>query len=125
MPATKRRLVLVPLLILLAYSTCPTTADHEALADIVEELSIASEEVASSEEASSSTVPDADQEIVYVTPDLDAESLPYFLYEHFDDELAFNSKWTQSKATKAESEEFVYDGEWSLTPSHSRLKGKF
>lgn len=122
MPVTKS-LVLVSFLLVVANLTC-TNADHEALSDVAEELSIASEEIVSSEEVpSTSSASDADQEIIYETPNLDAESLPYFLYEHFDDELAFNSKWTQSKATKAESEEFVYDGEWSLTPSHSRLKG--
>lgn len=122
MPVTKSRLVLV-LLVLVSYSTCRTDADSEALADVAEELSIASdEEISSSQEYP--TVSE-DHEIVYNTPNLDAESLPYFLFEHFDDELSFNGKWTQSKATKAESEEFVYDGEWSLSPSHSKLKGMF
>lgn len=119
MPVTKSRLVLV-LLVLVSYSTCRTDADPEALA---EEISIPSEEeIISSEEY---TPTSDDHDIIYTTPDLDAESLPYFLFEHFDDELSFNGKWTQSKATKAESEEFVYDGEWSLTPSHSKLKGTF
>ena len=85
--------------------------------------------VSSEDDTSSQSIDDPghqDEEIVYITPDLDAESLPYFLYESFDDELNFNGKWIQSKAKKAESEsEFVYDGEWSLTPSHSRLKGWF
>lgn len=120
MPVTKSRLVLV--LLIVAYSACYTNGDQEAF-DLTEDLSVdTEEEIVSSEEVSP---PRDDHDIVYNTPNLDAESLPYFLYEHFDDELAFNGQWTQSKATKAESEEFVYDGEWSLSPSHSRLKGLF
>ena len=61
--------------------------------------------------------------INYSTPNLDADNLQYFLYESFDDELAFNNRWTQSKATKAESQEFKYDGEWALAPAHSSIKG--
>ena len=62
--------------------------------------------------------------ISYTTPDLDKDHLPYKLYEHFDDESAFTSRWIRSKATKSESEEFQYDGEWGLVPSHTRVAGE-
>lgn len=60
----------------------------------------------------------------YTTPDLDQEDLPYKLYEHFDDELLFNKRWIRSQATKSDSEEFQYDGEWDLVPSHVRVPGE-
>lgn len=63
-------------------------------------------------------------EIEYASPQLDRENLPYFLYEHFDEEEAYNRKWVKSKATKSESKDMKYDGEWGLTESHSRVKGK-
>lgn len=67
---------------------------------------------------------DQDVVITYTPLNLDNENLAYFLYESFDDELAFNNRWTQSKATKAESQEFKYDGEWAVGPSHSKIKGE-
>lgn len=130
LPVTIKFRLVVAALILLSSSFHCTKGDPEALLDLAEELSLNSGEgvVSSEDDTSSSSIDDPshqDEEILYKTPDLDAESLPYFLYESFDDELNFNGKWIQSRAKKAESEsEFVYDGEWALTPSHSRLKGQ-
>lgn len=83
-------------------------------------------EVKADDEDSEEVVVDKElpDEIEYSSPQLDRENLPYFLYEHFDDEEAFNRKWIRSKATKSESEDQKYDGEWVLTESHSRVKGK-
>ena len=62
--------------------------------------------------------------IHYSTPVLDVKDHPHFYYESFDDEIAFNQRWTKSKATKAdESGELKYDGEWNLVASHSKLQG--
>lgn len=62
------------------------------------------------------------EEIVYSTLQLDEESSP-FLYEHFDDDALFKSRWVKSRATKSDSQDLKYDGDWELTESHSRLKG--
>ena len=59
----------------------------------------------------------------YSTPDLEQENLSFKLYEHFDDELLFNRRWVRSKATKSDSQDFQYDGEWALLPSHDRVPG--
>jgi calnexin len=60
-----------------------------------------------------------DQSILYSTPNIDN----YYIYEHFDDDQDFNSRWIRSEASKADSNEFKYDGEWSLTQTTSSLKG--
>ena len=65
-----------------------------------------------------------EQVIHYTTPDLERDNLPHKFYEHFDDELLFNRRWVKSQATKSESEEFKYDGEWGLVPSHVRVPGE-
>lgn len=65
-----------------------------------------------------------EQVIQYRTPDLEQENLPHKFYEHFDDELLFNRRWIKSQATKSESQESQYDGEWGLVPSHVRVPGQ-
>lgn len=61
----------------------------------------------------------------YSTPNLDSDgSFKRHLYESFDDEILFNQKWIQSKATKAESEDLKYDGDWDLVTSHSSIRGE-
>jgi len=66
----------------------------------------------------------SDQHTVqYSTLDLDASRHPFFFYEHFDDEITFNQRWTRSQATKSDSQEFQFDGEWTINPSHSKVKG--
>ena len=60
-----------------------------------------------------------DQSILYSTPNIDN----YYIYEHFDDDQDFGSRWIRSQASKADSNEFKYDGEWSLTPTTASLKG--
>lgn len=61
----------------------------------------------------------------YSTPNLDSDGLfKRHLYESFDDEIQFNQKWIQSKATKAESEDLKYDGDWDLVASHSSIRGE-
>ena len=62
--------------------------------------------------------------IKYSTPQLQSDQLSHKLFEHFDDELLFNQRWTKSEATKADSEEHKYDGEWDLIESHVRILGK-
>lgn len=69
-------------------------------------------------------VPELPDEIEYSSPQLDRENRAYYLYEHFDDPDAFDKKWVRSKATKADSEDSQYDGEWELTETHPRVKGK-
>lgn len=64
---------------------------------------------------------DADQSILYSTPNIDN----YYIYEHFDDDQDFQSRWIRSEASKADSNEFKYDGEWSLTQTTPSLKGLF
>lgn len=60
----------------------------------------------------------------YSTPILDTDGLyKRHFYESFDDEISFNQRWIQSKATKAESEDLKYDGDWDLVASHSSIKG--
>lgn len=75
------------------------------------------------EDAEPVTVPQQEQVIKYSTPDL--ENLPHKFYEHFDDELLFNQRWIKSQATKSESEDFQYDGEWGLVSSHDRVPGQY
>ena len=61
----------------------------------------------------------------YSTPNLDSDGLfKRHLYESFDDEILFNQRWIQSKATKAESEDLKYDGDWDLVASHSSIRGE-
>lgn len=60
-----------------------------------------------------------DQSILYSTPNIDN----YYIYEHFDDDQDFGSRWIRSQASKADSNEFKYDGEWSLTQTTASLKG--
>ena len=64
---------------------------------------------------------DADQAILYATPNIDN----YYIYEHFDDDQDFRSRWVRSEASKADTDEFKYDGEWSLTQTTPSLKGLF
>lgn len=68
--------------------------------------------------------PVPEQVIQYSTPDLERDNLPHKFYEHFDDELLFNRRWIKSQATKSDSEEFQYDGEWAIVPSHDRVSGE-
>ncbi|RWS31248.1 calnexin-like protein, partial [Leptotrombidium deliense] len=61
------------------------------------------------------------EDIDYKTPQLDDDN--YLLYESFDDSEQFTKKWIKSQTTKAESDEYKYEGEWSLVESNKRLKG--
>lgn len=58
----------------------------------------------------------------YTTPQVDDGQ---YFYEHFDDEQSFASKWIKSSASKADSSELKYDGEWSRVATQAQLKGKF
>jgi hypothetical protein len=80
---------------------------------------------ADEEETSDEPVPVPQEPVTirYTTPDL--EDLPHKFYEHFDDELLFNQRWVKSQATKSESEDLQYDGEWGLVPSHDRVPGQY
>ncbi len=62
---------------------------------------------------------DSDQSILYSTPNIDN----YYIYEHFDDDQDFNSRWIRSESSKSDSKDFKYDGEWSLTQTIQSIKG--
>ena len=63
-------------------------------------------------------VSDVDQSILYSTPNIDN----YYIYEHFDDSEDFSQRWIRSEASKSDSQEFQYSGEWALTPTTPALK---
>src|SRR5688500_18966656 len=78
-------------------------AAEDAEADVqVEEEDNANDQLAE-------PTPELPDEIEYTTPQLERDNRPFYLYEHFDDEDAFNKKWIKSKATKADSEDSQYD----------------
>lgn len=60
------------------------------------------------------------EEINYVTPQLDQHKVLF--YESFD-EKEFWSNWILSKATKHDSSDHKYDGQWETAEAHPRLKG--
>lgn len=77
------------------------------------------------ESAESSTEPSLasdSPDFVYRTPDLELDR--HHLYEHFDDEQLFQQRWVRSKVRLPDSKQPKYDGEWELTDSHGKLKGK-
>jgi hypothetical protein len=58
------------------------------------------------------------EQILYSTPNIDN----YYIYEHFDEELEFNQRWTKSESSK-DSQQLKYDGEWGLTHTQQSIKG--
>lgn len=64
-----------------------------------------------------------EEDFAYITPDVEREK--YYLFEHFDDQQQYTERWIKSFASKADSKEAKYDGEWSYIESHPKLKGKF
>lgn len=62
-----------------------------------------------------------EEDFVYITPDVEREK--YYLFEHFDDKQQYTERWIKSLASKADSKEAKYDGEWSYVESHPKLKG--
>ena len=62
-----------------------------------------------------------EEDFVYITPDVEREK--YYLFEHFDDQQQYTERWIKSLASKADSKEAKYDGEWSYIESHPKLKG--
>ena len=79
-------------------------------------------EPASSEEAVQDVIEEP-EEIEYSSLNLASSNRNFYLYEHFDDEGIFEKNWIKSEATKSDSQDMLYDGEWGIVDTHSRLKG--
>lgn len=77
----------------------------------------------SSELDRSDEAPLTEEDFAYITPDVEREK--YYLFEHFDDQQQYTERWIKSLASKADSKEAKYDGEWSYIESHPKLKGMF
>jgi len=111
---------LVVLLIILVFnSKFIYSKENPSNANPVEEE--IEEEFDQSNEDKSDEVQLTDEDFVYITPDVEPKN--YYLFEHFDDEKQYLERWFKSLASKADSKDFKYDGEWSYINSHSKLKG--
>lgn len=60
--------------------------------------------------------------IDYKTPDVNSQETVH-LYEPFDDDANYKKNWILSKATKAESSDNKYDGQWTRVTTDDRIKG--
>ena len=58
-------------------------------------------------------------DVDYQSPSVDGQ----YFFEHFDDAQLFSSRWMTSSASKADSSELKYDGEWDRVQSQTQLKG--
>lgn len=65
--------------------------------------------------------PNEQAQVVYNTPNVDGQ----YIYEHFDDSTLFANKWIKSSASKADSEELKYDGEWERIVTQAPFQGKY
>lgn len=110
-----RRLEVLPLVVLALLLTTALAHDEDLPVEDAQDAVDKSDDVP--------TIKD-DEEIVYHSPQLERQKLPHFLYEHFDDADLFGRQWIKSRATKAESQDMLFDGEWELTQTHSRVVGK-
>ncbi|XP_015791836.1 calnexin [Tetranychus urticae] len=64
----------------------------------------------------------SEEELIdYQTPDIPLDNV--YLYEPFDDKDSFHKNWVTSKATKSDSEDGKYDGEWEIVPTVERIPG--
>uniref|UniRef100_T1L645 Uncharacterized protein n=1 Tax=Tetranychus urticae TaxID=32264 RepID=T1L645_TETUR len=62
----------------------------------------------------------SEEELIdYQTPDIPLDNV--YLYEPFDDKDSFHKNWVTSKATKSDSEDGKYDGEWEIVPTVERI----
>ena len=59
-------------------------------------------------------------QVEYSTPNIQGQ----YFYEHFDDPDLFSSKWIMSSASKTDSKELKYDGEWTRIETQTPLKGR-
>ncbi|XP_074602752.1 calnexin-like [Brevipalpus obovatus] len=62
--------------------------------------------------------------IDYKTPDVNSQETVH-LYEPFDDDANYKKNWILSKATKAESSDNKYDGQWTRVTTDDRIKGDY
>lgn len=64
-----------------------------------------------------------EDDFIYITPDIELDK--YYLYEHFDDNRQYTERWIKSLASKSNSKEAKYDGEWAYVNAHPKLKGDY
>lgn len=108
-------LVLIKLL-LLNISNASQTPDQSNSEEIETNEFDESNEIDKSEE-----IQLTEEDFIYITPDI--EQNKYYLFEHFDDERQYLERWIKSTATKSNSKDAKYDGEWIYVNSHPKLKG--